>query len=120
VLAIKDFATNLPDIWISLKEFLTTLKSPQGKNWMGLHVAPTHLFYYMVSNLHGLITPFMDLASTFSYNEAVKNEQPISAQAYADVLFHAITHVMCLRTVFASGNLGKYHDVPLLMSLFPS
>jgi hypothetical protein len=35
VLAIKDFAANPPDIWISLKEFLTALKSPQGKKWDG-------------------------------------------------------------------------------------
>jgi hypothetical protein len=72
----------------------------------------------MVGDLHGMITPFVDLASTFSYNEAVKNKQPISAQAYADALFLARTHVLPLRTNFASGNLGEYCDVPPLMSLF--
>jgi hypothetical protein len=44
VLAIKDFAAHHPDIWISLKEFLIALKSPQGKNWTGLHVAVPHVF----------------------------------------------------------------------------
>jgi hypothetical protein len=72
----------------------------------------------MVGYLHGMITPFVDLASTFGYNEAVKNKQPISAQAYADALFHARTHVLRLRTVFASGDLGEYRNVPPLMSLF--
>jgi hypothetical protein len=118
VLAIKDFAIHPPDIWITLKEFLTALKSPQGKNWTGLHVSVPHVFYHMVGDLHGMIIPFVDLASTYNYNEAVKNNQPIAAQAYADALYHAMTHVLRLRTVFASGDLGEYRDVPLLMSLF--
>jgi hypothetical protein len=118
VLAIKDFAANPPDIWISLKEFLTALKSPQGKNWTGLHVIVPHVFYHMVGDLNGMITPFVDLASTFSYNEAVKNKQPILAQAYADALFHARTHVLRLRKVCTSANLGEYRDAPPLMSLF--
>jgi hypothetical protein len=40
----------------------------------------------MVGDLHGMIIPFVDLASTYNYNEAVKNNQPIVAQAYADAL----------------------------------
>jgi hypothetical protein len=53
----------------------------------------------MVGDLHGMIIPFVDLASTFNYIEAVKQKQPISTQAYADALNHAITHVLRLRTV---------------------
>jgi hypothetical protein len=61
VLAVKDFATNPLDIWINIKEFLTAfLESPQGKNWTGIHVALPHVC------LHGMIVPFVDLASTFS------------------------------------------------------
>jgi hypothetical protein len=71
VLAIKDFATSPPDLWITLKEFLTALKSPQGKNWTGLHVSVPHVFYHMVGDLHGMIIPFVDLASTYNYIEAV-------------------------------------------------
>jgi hypothetical protein len=55
VLAIKDFAANHPGIWISLKEFLIALKSPQDKNWTGLHVAVPRVFYHMVGDLHGMI-----------------------------------------------------------------
>jgi hypothetical protein len=119
VLAIKDFAASPPDIWISLKECLIALKWPQGKNWTGLHVAVPHVFYHMVGDLHGMIIPFVDLASTFNCIEAVKQKRPISAQAYADALNHAKTHVLRLRTVFASGDLGKDRDAPPpLMSLF--
>jgi hypothetical protein len=118
VLAIKDFATNPPDLWITLKEFLTALKSSQGKNWTGLHVSVPHVFYHMVGDLHGMIIPFVDLASTYNYIEAVKGSKPISAQAYADALYHARTHVLRLRTVFASGDLCEYRDIPPLMSLF--
>jgi hypothetical protein len=71
----------------------------------------------MVGDLHGMIILFVDLASTYSYNEAVKKDQPISAQAYADALYHARTHVLRLRTVFASGDLGEYRDIPPLMTL---
>jgi hypothetical protein len=117
VLAIKDFAKNPPDIWISLKEFLMALKSPQGKNWTGLLIDVPHVFYHMVGDLHGMIIPFVDLASTYNYNEAVKNKHPISPQAYADALYHARMHVLRLRTVFASGDLSEYRDVPPLMSL---
>jgi hypothetical protein len=83
------------------------LKSPQGKNWTGLHVAVPHVFYHMVGDLHGMIIPFVELASTYNYNEAVKNNQRISAQAYADALYHARMHVLRLCMVFASGDLGK-------------
>jgi hypothetical protein len=118
VLAIKDFATNPPDLWITLKEFLTALKLPQGKNWTGLHLSVPHVFYHIVGDLHGMIIPFVDLVSTYNYIEAVKGSKPISAQAYADALYHARTHVLRLRTVFASGDLGEYRDIPPLMSLF--
>jgi hypothetical protein len=118
VLAIKDFAKNPPDIWISLKEFLMALKSPQRKNWTGLHVDISHVFYHMVGDLHGMIIPFVHLASTYNYNEAVKSKHSISPQAYADALYHARTHVLRLHTVFASGDLGEYRNVPPLMTLF--
>jgi hypothetical protein len=109
ILTIKDFAKNPPDIWISLKEFLMALKSPQGKNWTGLHVDVPHVIYHMVGDLvHGMIIPFVDLALTYNYNQAVKNKHPISPQAYADALYHARTHVLRLRTVFASGDLSEY------------
>jgi hypothetical protein len=72
----------------------------------------------MVGDLHGMIIPFVDLASTFNYIEAVKQKKPISPQAYADALNHARTHVLRLRTVFASVDLGEYCDIPPLMSLF--
>jgi hypothetical protein len=65
-----------------------------------------------------MIIPFVDLASTYNYNEAVKNNQPIAAKAYADALYHARTHVLRLCTVFASGDLGEYPNVPPLISLF--
>jgi hypothetical protein len=117
VLAIKDFATNPPDLWITLKEFLTALKLPQGKNWTGLHLSVPHVFYHIVGDLHGMIIPFVDLVSTYNYIEAVKGSKPISAQAYADALYHARTHVLRLRTVFASGDLGEYRNIPPLMSL---
>jgi hypothetical protein len=71
----------------------------------------------MVGDLHGMIIPFVDLASTFNYIEAVKQKKPISPQAYADALNHARTHVVRLRAVFASGGLGEYRDIPPLMSL---
>jgi hypothetical protein len=94
------------------------LKSPQGKNWTSLHVDVPQVFYHMVGDLHGMMIPFVDLASTYNYNEAVKNKHPISPQAYADALYHARTHVLRLRTVFASGDLGEYRDIPPLMKLF--
>jgi hypothetical protein len=106
---------SLPTLPISgSQRIFIALKSPQGKNWTGLHVAVPHVFHHMVGNLHGMIIPFVDLASTFNYIEAVKQEQPIFAQAYADALNHARTHVLGLRTVFASGDLGEYRDVPPL------
>jgi hypothetical protein len=42
----------------------------------------------------------------------VKGSKPISAQAYADALYHARNHVLRLRTVFATGDLGEYRDIP--------
>jgi hypothetical protein len=81
-------------------------------------VSVPHVLYHMVGDLHGMIIPFVDLTSTYSYKEAVKKNQPILAQAYADALFHARTYVLHLRTFFASGDLGKYRDIPRLMSLF--
>jgi hypothetical protein len=73
---------------------------------------PPHVLYHMVGNLQGMIIPFVVLASTYNYNEAVQNNQPILAQAYANALYHARTHVLHLQTVFASGDLGEYGDVP--------
>jgi hypothetical protein len=64
VLAIQDFATSPPDIWITLKEFLIALNTPQGKYWTGFHVAVPHVFYHMVGGLHGMIISFVDLALT--------------------------------------------------------
>jgi hypothetical protein len=66
----------------------------------------------MVGDLHGMLIPLVDLASTYNYIEAVKGSKPISAQAYADALYHSQTHVLRLRTVFASGDLSEYRDTP--------
>jgi hypothetical protein len=100
VLAVKDFAINPPDIWISIKEFLTALKLPQGKNWTGLHVAVLHVFYHMVGDLHGMITPFMDLASTFSYNEDVSKINSRSQPKPMPMLFSMPGPMSCVCVPF--------------------
>jgi hypothetical protein len=46
-----------------------------------MDVAVPHVFYHMVGKFHGMSIPFVNLASTFNYIEAVKLKQCICAQA---------------------------------------